>query len=349
MVEKLFVESLAAERTVVTPLSCPPKSAPLLQVDLAPLSSLPLISVVVPSYNQGRYIRATIESILSQDYRPLQIVVVDGGSSDETVSVLQSYGSTSELEWISERDSGVVEAVNKGFARVRGEIVSIQSSDDCYLPSALRTVVEEFKRDSRVGLVYGDTVKVDANGDEVARYRIGPYSLLNLFRIQTWIPQPSAFFRRELLDTLGGWDDRIPYAPDTDLWIRMAFRTVVRKLDVYLSQRRIHGEQRDTQAAKIVRDYSLMIDQSPDIAASTAEIRAAAQAGKHLMRVRYNSRGSDWYAARALILAGLCDAACWNMRGITGLLFWQPARRVLSKCKRLVLGNRRKTAVASTR
>ncbi len=318
-----------------------PKSAPMTPVALAPLPSQPLISIVVPSFNQGRYIRATIDSILSQDYRPLQIVVIDGGSRDETVAVLQSYGSIPELEWTSEPDRGVVEAVNKGFARVRGEIVAIQSSDDCYLPGALVTVRDEFLSDSELGLLYGDTVKVDADGREVARHRIAPYSLLNLFRLQTWIPQPSAFFRRELLDILGGWDERIPYAPDTDLWIRMAFRTLVKKRDVYLSQRRMHGEQRDTQAAKIIRDYSLMIDQSPDIAASSRELRAAAQAGKHLLRLRYNPSGSDWYAAWHLLQAGLCDPACWNRRGIARSLFWMPVRRVLSRGKQILFGKRR--------
>jgi glycosyltransferase involved in cell wall biosynthesis len=319
------------------PALCLPKSAPLSAVMLAPMREKPLISIVIPSFNQGRFIKATIDSILEQDYRPLQIVVMDGGSRDETVEVLESYGNVPELEWISERDRGVVEAVNKGFARVQGDIIAIQSSDDCYLPGALQKVAEEFLRDPTLGLLYGDTVKVDAEGRELARYRIGDYSLLNLFRMRTWIPQPSAFFRRELLDTLGGWDERIPYAPDTDLWIRMAFRTVVKKVDYYFSQRRMHGEQRDTQAAKIVRDYGLMIDQSPDLKTAPPEIRRAAEAAKYLIRVRYNPRGSDWYAARSLIQAGLHDSACWNFRGIATSLFWQPTRKLLSRCKRALI------------
>jgi glycosyltransferase involved in cell wall biosynthesis len=312
-----------------------PKVAPLRLVPLHMLTQRPLVSIIVPSYNQGKYIRATIDSILTQNYRPLQIVVVDGGSLDETVAVLESYLDVVELEWTSERDRGVVEAVNKGFARARGEIVAIQSSDDCYLPGAIRTVVDEFQRDPTLGLLYGDTVKVDTTGNEIARYRIGPYSLMNLFRIRTWIPQPSAFFRRELLDVLGGWDDRIPYAPDTDLWIRMAFRTAVKKIDVYLSQRRLHGEQRDTQGAKIIRDYGRMIDQSPDIAVAERDVQRAAQAGKYLMRIRYNPSGSDWYAAWSLLRAGVCDNECLNFRGIGTYLIWLPTRRLLSRIKRL--------------
>ena len=303
---------------------------------LGVLTSNPTVSIVIPSFNQGRYIRATIDSILNQEYRPLQVIVIDGGSADETIEVLRSYGSVPELEWISECDSGVVEAVNKGFARVRGDIVAIQSSDDCYRPGAICAAVTEFERDWQLGLLYGDTVKIDENGQEVARHTIAPFSLLNLFRIRTWIPQPSAFFRRELLDELGGWDDRIPYAPDTDLWIRMAFRTRVKKLDVFLSQRRIHGKQRDTQAAQITRDYAKMIDQSSDIANAPRPIRMAAAAGKHLMRFRYGAHKSDWYRACCLLRAGLCDPDCLNMRVIVAHLCWLPLRRRMSQLKRIL-------------
>ena len=330
------------------PSVCEPKPAPLSPVPLTPIAVRPLVSIVVPSFNQGRYLRATLDSIFSQEYRPLQVIVMDGGSRDETVSVLESYGKIPELEWVSEPDRGVVEAVNKGFARVRGDLVAIQSSDDCYLPGTLKTVVSAFQQNPKLGLLYGDTVKIDAAGNEVARYQIGPYSLLNLLRIQTWIPQPSAFFRRELLETLGGWDERIPYAPDTDLWFRMAFRTEVQKLDHYFSQRRIHDEQRDTQAAKIIRDYSRMISQSTDIAASSREIRRAAQAGQYLMRVRYNPSGSDWITAWNLFRAGLCDPECWRARDIVRFLFWQPTRRLLSRCKRLVLGTPRSKLAGAT-
>jgi glycosyltransferase involved in cell wall biosynthesis len=296
------------------------------------------VSVIVPSYNQGKFIRATLDSILEQDYRPIEVIVIDGGSLDETIEVLKSYGEAPELNWVSERDKGVVDAVNKGFSKARGDILAIQSSDDCYLAEAFSRIIEEFRQDPAVGLIYGDTVKVDAAGRELLRSKIGSYSSLeDLFLLKTWIPQPSAFFRRELLDCLGGWDSRIPYAPDTDLWIRMAFRTKVRKIDQYLSQRRIHDQQRDTQTRKIVRDYTQMIEQSPDIHQATASIRRAALAGKHLIRVRYNATNSDWYAAWHLLRAGLADRRCLNVRRIAELLLY-PVRKQLSRIKRRLLG-----------
>lgn len=300
----------------------------------------PLVSVVVPSFNQGRFIRATIDSILAQDYRPLEIVVVDGGSTDDTLDVLRSYAGRSELQWVSEKDRGVVDAVNKGFARCRGEIVAIQSSDDYYMPGALRRVVETFAVHPDVGLIYGDTVKVDAAGNEISRHRIGPFSLERLFLLQTWIPQPSAFFRKALLDRVGGWDERIPFAPDTDLWIRMAFRTRVLKIDEFLSARRVHSAQRDVQAKRIARDYARMIEQSREIACAPHSIRRAAHAGKYLIRIRYNERGSDWYAAWSLLCAARHVPSSFDARRFLTHLAWLPLHRLGSKMKRRPVGRK---------
>ena len=324
---------------------CHPKQASLERVALRPLIREPLVSVIVPSYNQGKFIRQTLESILVQNYRPIEIVVIDGASQDETLEVLRSFGNTPELNWVSEPDRGVVDAVNKGFARVRGDILAIQSSDDCYIPGAIGRVVREFRAQPDLGLIYGDTVKVDEHGTELLRARIGPYSLENLFLIKTWIPQPSAFFRRELLETLGGWDERIPYAPDTDLWIRMAFRTKVCKLDEFLSQRRVHGAQRDLQARNIVRDYARMIEQSLDIRHASTGLKRAAHAGKHLIRVRYNPYDSDWYAAWSLMRAAALYPTCLNTKEITRRLFIQPIRRCLSAVKQFGLRMISQTAV----
>ena len=299
----------------------PIKRPPLEPIALEPLAKNPLVSIIVPSYNQGRFIRATIDSILEQDYRPLKIHVIDGGSSDETVDVLKSYGDIPELSWVSEPDAGVVEAVNKGFALVEGDIIGIQSSDDRYLHGAIQRAVDQFLGHAATGLIYGDTVKIDEHGQELTRYRIGPWSLDNLFLLKTWIPQPSCFFRRELLDTCGGWNEGIPYAPDTDLWIRMAFRTQVRKIDEYLSERRMHEEQRDTQAARILGDYRKMITQSPDITAAPKDLRKAARAGCELLYRRYNPSGSHWRALwhdlrAVLICPKAFDGRRWRSNGV---------------------------------
>ena len=304
----------------------PLRTSPPESVALAPLSAAPLVSIIVPSFNQGRFLRATIDSILAQDYRPLKIHVVDGASRDESIDVLLSYGSIPELVWVSERDSGVVEAVNKGFAQAEGEILGIQSSDDTYLPGAIGQAVRQLQAAPAVGLVYGDTVKIDADGNELQRSPVGPFSVEKFLLLKTWIPQPSAFFRRQMLEVVGGWDERVPYAADTDLWFRLMFRTHVLKVDEFWSQRRIHDAQRDTQVAKIVRDYTGMLSQSPDLATAAPEIQRAAKASAHLFQVRYNPGNSQWRAAWHVYQAGRYVPAVRNWTQIFNHLFHWPAR-----------------------
>ena len=248
----------------------------------------PLVSIIVPSYNQGRFIRRTLASILSQDYRPIEIIVIDGASTDDTVSILGEFASAPELQWVSEPDRGVVEAVNKGFARARGAIGAIQSSDDFYLPGAVRAGVETLLRDPALAFAFGDIAKVDAEGRELSRTNLAAYSLEGVLTLATWIPQPSTFFRMDFAKQLGGWRTDVPYAADTDLWLRMALQRPALKIDRLMAERSMHEAQRDTQGARIIRDYRRMIDTLPGLSEAPGRVRRAAQAGSILIANRYD-------------------------------------------------------------
>lgn len=261
-------------------------------------ASRPLVSIIVPSYNQGRFIAQTIESILAQAYRPLEIVVVDGGSSDETLDVLRSFANCPELRWSSEPDQGVADAVNKGLARARGTIAGIQSSDDYYLPGAVEAVVGEFA-DESVGLVYGDVQKVDVGGGEIVRTQLPGFSLERFLAKITWIPQPAAFFRLSLARALGGWNERY-FVADVEFWLRLAFRARIVKLDRVLGARREHGAQRDKQAKAIRESYTRMVDESEDLRGAPRRVRRAATCGRYLHDLRYGAARSDWERTRYL-------------------------------------------------
>lgn len=248
----------------------------------------------MPSYNQGRFIRRTIESILSQDYRPIEVIVVDGGSTDETVAILQSFSGESELQWTSERDRGVVDAVNKGFGRARGELAAIQSSDDFYLPGAISTAVRALQDDPDLAFVFGDISKVDADGQELSRTSLAPYSLEGVLTMKTWIPQPSTFFRLSLAKQLGGWREDVPYAADTDLWLRMAMTHSARRLPHRMAERSMHEAQRDTQGERIIRDYRRMLDSLPGLDKQPLRVQRAARAGWWLIANRYDRGSGVW-------------------------------------------------------
>ncbi len=259
---------------------------------MQPLADKPLVSIIVPSFNQGRFIRRTLESILSQDYRPLEVIVIDGASADNTVDILREFSVAPELQWVSEPDSGVVEAVNKGFARACGEIGAIQSSDDFYLPGAMAAGVAALQADPSLAFAFGDIAKVDADGRELSRTQLARYSLEGVLSMETWIPQPSTFFRMELAKQLGGWRKQISYAADTDLWLRMALKAPAIKINQLMAERTMHDAQRDIQGALIIRDYRRMIDMLPGLSAASPRIRAAARAGQYLIANRYEqSRG----------------------------------------------------------
>src|SRR5207244_10671984 len=125
--------------------------------------------------------------IFAQDYRPIEVLVLDGASSDETVDVLKSFDAP-ELQWWSEKDRGVVEAVNKGLARARGEIIAIQSSDDAYVPGAFSAAIDAFASDADVNLIYGDVEYIDAASRVTSRTNLPPFDLREYIGKLTSIP-----------------------------------------------------------------------------------------------------------------------------------------------------------------
>ncbi len=192
----------------------------------------PLVSVVVPSYQQGRFVKRCVDSILDQDYPSLECIVVDGGSRDETIDVLQSYGD--RIRWVSEPDEGQAHAVNKGFEMARGDIVGWLNSDDEYRPGALRRAVQALCDDTGSWLVYGEADYIDEDGKFIDRYATDTYSTENLLR-HCCICQPAVFFRRKLLEIGGGLDQSYDMAMDYELWLRYSRITNLRYIPEVLA------------------------------------------------------------------------------------------------------------------
>lgn len=198
------------------------------------MSSLPRIAVVTPSYNTGRHIGAAIRSVLDQDYADVDYLVMDGGSTDQTLEVLKSFGR--RLRWICEKDDGQADAIHRGFGQTSGDILTWLNSDDTYAPGAFRAVAEFFAEHPRVSLVYGDANYIDADGSLIGRcVHVEPYSARRLFRYSDFIVQPAAFFRRSAYEAVGGIDPRLHFAMDYDLWMKIAARFEVAYLPRHLA------------------------------------------------------------------------------------------------------------------
>ena len=180
----------------------------------------PPISIVVPSYNQGQFIRATIDSILTQDVEGIEIWVIDGGSKDNTVDVLRSYGD--KIQWVSEKDRGQSHAINKGFARARSDILAYINSDDTYQPGAFAAVLEAFRRHTEADFVYGDFNYIDAMGNTLARRRTTNFDYDILRFDHNFICQPASFWRRSVIERIGPIAEDLYYLMDYEYYLRAA-------------------------------------------------------------------------------------------------------------------------------
>jgi glycosyltransferase involved in cell wall biosynthesis len=184
-------------------------------------ANLPLVSIVTPSFNQARYLEETILSVLDQDYPRTELIVMDGGSSDGSLAVIEKYAARL-AHWVSEADLGQTDAINKGFSLARGEIYAWLNSDDTYRPGAVGEAVEALRQRPDVGMVYGQAYYVDEAGRAMARYPAGPTDHRGLRRGVTTIPQQTTFFRSRLWKMVGPLDPSFYYAMDYDLWVRLS-------------------------------------------------------------------------------------------------------------------------------
>jgi glycosyltransferase involved in cell wall biosynthesis len=197
------------------------------------------ISIVTPSYNQGKYIERTIQSVLSQEVRGLEYAVIDGGSEDETTSILKRYED--RLFWISERDRGPSDAINKGFRRSSGSVLGWLSSDDVYYPGALKTVLEFFEEKPDVDVLYGDAYHIDENDEVIEKYPTEDWSWTRLHD-RCFISQPAAFFRRSLFDEYGPLEVGFR-CMDYEYWLRLGKNRVrFAHLPQILAATRLHKE-----------------------------------------------------------------------------------------------------------
>lgn len=199
----------------------------------------PLVSVVTPSLNQGRYLREAIESVRAQTYSPIEHVVVDGGSADETLDVLRAYD---HVRWVSEPDRGQSHALNKGFAMTAGEILGWLNADDAYEPHAVAEGVRALT-ESGAGLVYADVTRVNDNGINPRRIRSRPtWDLWTELNEGNGIFSPAVFFTRAAYEAVGCVDETLHLAMDYDLWLKIGGRFGARHVDAVWSVQRFHDE-----------------------------------------------------------------------------------------------------------
>lgn len=210
-----------------------------------------LFSIITPSYNQGRYIEQTIQSVLTQDYPFVEYIVMDGGSTDKTVSILKKYKN--KLKWFSQKDRGQSDAINKGIKLAQGNVIAWLNSDDYYLPGTLKKVADFFMMHRDILWTSGDYRIIDEAGRNihslVVQYKrlLRSFSSYALLSCVNYIVQPSTFWSSTIVQKIGILNENYKYCMDYDLWLRIYKKYPLRFLHSPLSCFRIHKESKGTK------------------------------------------------------------------------------------------------------
>jgi glycosyltransferase involved in cell wall biosynthesis len=210
------------------------------------MKDFPKITIITPSYNQGQYIENTILSILNQDYPNLEYIIIDGGSTDNTVAIIKKYEERIHY-WVSEKDSGQSNAINKGFKIASGDIVNWINSDDQLMPGALMSLAKRFQENPDAIMIHG---RIEYFGETTPYYsrNLSVKDIETRYAAHICMPQPATFYRKQLLDEQGLLDESLHFSMDTDLFIRAGLHYTIVQVEDVFSRFRLHAASKSVSA-----------------------------------------------------------------------------------------------------
>ena len=285
-----------------------------------PTAKAPTVSVVLATFNYGRFLAESMRSVLDQTFEDLELVVVDDGSTDETAEVLKAFGHDRRLTYVRQAHRGPGAAFNRGLARARGRYVALHAADDAWLPTKLARQVAVLDSQPHVGLVYTDTFIVDADGQPLRRhFEKPPFSpvvgwVLPELLLSNFVPAPSVLLRAEALARVGLHYEHLEVCEDWDLWLRIAEHFAFAYVDEPLVKVRRHGRNTHLWRLPMARDSLRVLERFPSVVvpweALEPGLRERAFANAHTRAAAdLYAAGAAWTALRHLARAAALD---WN-------------------------------------
>jgi len=267
-------------------------------------ASSPTITIITPSYNQAEFLEYAIQSVLAQDVPDLEYIIVDGGSTDGSVDIIRKYEDRLAW-WVSETDSGQAEAINKGFARARGEYIAWLNSDDMYAPGALNQALDVLRANPEVGLVFGKAVSFKEDGHPLNDMVFDDWEWKDLMAFNI-ICQPAVIFRKVVLEQAGYLHQNFHYMLDHHLWLRMAGLTKIKYVPRLWAFARHHTEAKNVAQPEGFGREALEVltwmKTQPDMLAIIERDPAPIYAGAYRFNARYLLDGKQaWPALKAYL------------------------------------------------
>jgi len=277
---------------------------------------IPLVSVIIPSYNRAHYIKETIDSILAQTYKNFEIIVIDDGSSDNTREVLEAYKD--RISYFYQENQGVASTRNRGVEEARGEYVSFLDCDDIWFPEKLEKQIEYVNEHPHVALVCAEVHIINSDGKfvkHVKRDESLPLTFENLFE-QSLVHVPTTIVKRQVILALGGFDPTVAISDDYDLWLRLIKRYSCHYMPIPLAKYRIHSGNLMKQFDKRLRN-NLIIFRKKEITEGMSWLKKQIRIAK----VYYQYALENSTAGRYL-KAAQCYALAVLTYPLIGMYYW---------------------------
>jgi len=251
------------------------------------MENLPLVSIITPSYNSADFIEETIQSVLSQSYPRIEHIIIDGESKDDTIDIISKY--LDRLIFISERDEGQTDAINKGMNLASGDIIAYLNADDTYLPDTVEIVVNFLLKNPDVMMVYGDYIVMNQEGKSLFTVKPGNFHLEDLITLNSKIGQPAVFLNREAVKIVGNFDEKLEIIMDLDYWIRMGLNFNVGYVPRIIAKFRVHPQSKSKREGffRVTDEYLYVLDkvysQPGGIPSSLVKLKKKAYASAFFM------------------------------------------------------------------